>query len=362
MTRSARIFCTCVAFLLLSTLSYGRISRFTPSHTEFFKQAVKEKGLVCAILATTDRVVRDTQIGLAGCHYFREDGLIHEDIFGPMEVSSSFSVFQLDGLVPRGEYRSLSEDEEFIRYLIGNNLSSDAVYYLFGVNIAPSDTLDYYKGLSLYTSGGLQQASGYFKNVPETSTFFEPSVFYAAVCDVYQNNYTEAKSILSTYKGERVELLNYELAAISLLEDDSEGYKYYSKAFTYSSYTMKDGEKVFDDIYKQRFVEKGKSPWVAAGLSAVVPGLGKFYVGNYGEGAASLLLGASFTAFAVESWVKVGAKDWRTILFTTLASLLHISNIYGSYISVGLYNDYLKNAQNQTIVFNIHVPVRSLFK
>ncbi|HCY73782.1 MAG TPA: hypothetical protein DHU75_06795 [Rikenellaceae bacterium] len=64
----------------------------------------------------------------------------------------------------------------------------------------------------------------------------------------------------------------------------------------------------------------------------------------------------------MESWVKVGAKDWRTILFTTLASLLHISNIYGSYVSVGLYNDYLKNAQNQTIVFNIHVPVRSLFK
>ncbi len=362
MTRSARLLCACVAFLMISTLSYGRVSRFTPSHIEFFKQSVKEKGLVCAILATTDRIVRDTQIGLAGCHYFKEDGLIHEDIFGPLEVPQAFTTFQLENLAPVGKCRSLSEDEEFIRYLIGNNLSCDAVYYLFGVNIAPSDTLDYYKGLSLYTSGALQQASDYFKNVREKSNFFEPSVFYAAVCDVYQKNYAEAKSVLKTYKGERVELQNYELAAISLLEDDRQGYEFYSKAFTFNSYLMKDGERVFEDIYKQRFIEKGKSPWVAAGLSAIVPGLGKFYVGNYGEGAASLLLGASFTAFAVESWVKVGAKDWRTILFTTLASLLHISNIYGSYISVGLYNDYLKNAQNQTIVFNIHVPVRSLFK
>lgn len=362
MTRSATRLCVCATFLMFSSLSYGRVSRFSPSHAEFFNQAVKEKGLVCAILATTDRIVRDTQIGQAGCHYFKEDGLIHEDIFGPLDMPSAFTTFQLEDLVPMGEYRSLSEDEEFIKYLIGNNLSSDAVYYLFGVNISPSDSLDYYKGLSLYTSGGLSQASAYFKRVREESSFFEPSVFYAAVCDVYLKNYDGAKATLSTYQGERNELLNYELAAISLLEDDSEGYKHYSKGFSFDSYTMKDGEKVFEDIYRQRFIEKGKSPWLAAGLSSIVPGLGKFYVGNYGEGAASLLLGASFTAFAVESWLNVGAKDWRTIIFTTLASLLHISNIYGSYISVGLYNDYLKDAQNQTIIFNIHVPVRSLFK
>ena len=109
-------------------------------------------------------------------------------------------------------------------------------------------------------------------------------------------------------------------------------------------------------------MDKGRSAWLAAGLSAIVPGLGKMYVGCYGEGAASLLLGASFTGFAVESWVKNGGKDWRTILFTAAASLLHLSNIYGSYISVGIYDNYLKDAQNQTIVFNIHVPVRAFFK
>ena len=134
-------------------------------------------------------------------------------------------------------------------------------------------------------------------------------------------------------------LKNYELAALSLLRDDKGGYERYSKAFSYNQYALGDGEKVFDRIYKERFVDKGKSAWLAAGLSAIVPGLGKMYVGCYGEGAASLLLGASFTGFAVESWVKNGGKDWRTILFTAAASLLHLSNIYGSYISVVIYDN-----------------------
>lgn len=37
-----------------------------------------------------------------------------------------------------------------------------------------------------------------------------------------------------------------------------------------------------------------KSPWLAAGLSAVLPGTGSFYVGRYGEGALALTVNALF--------------------------------------------------------------------
>ena len=31
-------------------------------------------------------------------------------------------------------------------------------------------------------------------------------------------------------------------------------------------------------------------------------------------------------------------------------------------MSVGIYNDTLKDAQNTAVVFNLHLPVRSIFK
>lgn len=337
-------------------------SRFSPAYGEFFKEAVKEKGLVTAGLATLDRRMRDTRIGLAYSPYMAADGYIHETVHGPVYYPQKQKFFPLDEIVPQGEFRSISRDEAFIDYLLGNNLSSDAVYYLFGTNFHKSDTLSFLKGKSLYTAGALGDAAVNFAAVPSTSPYFEPAVFLGAVCGSYSGDYAHAKELLSRYDGPQQELKHYELAALSLLENDAASYLEHSKYFRRESYAMAPGEKVFDDIYQERFVQKSKSEWLAAGLSAIVPGLGKVYSGAYAEGVSSFLLVGTFTGFAVENWVRNGGGDWRSILFTTIASLLHLGNIYGSYISVSLYNSALENAQNQTIVFNIHLPVRSFFK
>lgn len=361
-----KILITGFALFFLAVSAYAQIpssSRFTPSHAEYFKQALKNKGSLSAILGTTDRMTRDTRIGLASNHYLREDGLIHEDFFGPLPYGLNFSSFDLSEFAQDSTHASFTNSEvEFVEYLLGNNLSRDAVYYLHASGFAPSDTLHYYKALSLYTAGDLNHAAESFKSVSRGSVYFEPSVFLNAACDAYAGHYDSAKSMLLSYNGAKGELKSYELAALSLLQDDHQAYQVYAKDFTYGNYTLSQGEKIMDKICSERFGSPRRSPWVAAGLSAVVPGLGKIYNGNYGEGAASFLLVGAFAGFAAESWIKNGGGDWRTILFTSIASLLHLSNIYGSYISVGLYNSYLKDAQNQTIVFYIHYPVRNLFR
>lgn len=339
------------------------LTHFTPSHSEYFRQALKEKGPLVAVLATTDRLVRDTRIGLASSHYIKRDGLVHEDFFGPLSLDYNYPTFNLEDssdCLKREGY--VTPELDFIEYLLGNNFSRDAVYYLHGSDFAPSDTLDYYKGLSFYTAGAFEQAASSFKNVSASSAYFEPSVFLGAVCDVYNGHYAEAKTFLDSYNGPKKELRSYQAAALSLLQDDADAYLSFSKDFTYANYSLAEGEKLFDKVYRERFENPKKSPWLAAGLSTVVPGLGKFYSGRYGEGAASFLLVGAFGGIAAESWIKNGAGDWRTIVFTAVASLLHLSNIYGSYISVGLYNSYLKDAQNETIVFHIHLPVRSIFR
>lgn len=78
------------------------------------------------------------------------------------------------------------------------------------------------------------------------------------------------------------------------------------------------------------------------------------------EGISSFLCVGTLAAFTAECYAKKGASDWRTILFGSLASLFYIGNVYGSYLSVGIYNETLFNAQNSTILFNLHIPVRNL--
>ena len=260
------------------------------------------------------------------------------------------------------QQRPVADDLGFIDYLIGNNFTTDALSWLDGNSYQPSDTLAYLRGLTLYTAGKLELAAEQFSKVPSESCYYDRSVFFGVVSDACSGRYDRGLQRLEGYNGPYQELKYYEIAALSLLKDDKAGYKAAASAFTYSDYTMTEGEKLFDKVYDERYIARQKNPWLAAGLSAVVPGLGKIYAGRKDEGIAALMTVGVLAGFTAEAWVKKGPTDWRTIVFGTLGSLFYIGNIYGSYMSVGIYNDTLKDAQNTAIVFNLHLPVRNIFK
>lgn len=264
--------------------------------------------------------------------------------------------------VCRAQQRPISQDLGFIDYLIGNNFTTDALSWLDGNAYQPSDTLAYLRGLTLYTAGKLELAAEQFSKVPAESGYYDRSVFYGVVSDAYSGSYDRGLGRLEAYNGPYQELKYFEMAALSLLKDDKAGYKAAASAFTYSDYTMTEGERLFDKVYDERYATPQKSPWLAAGLSAAIPGLGKIYAGRKDEGIAALMTVGVLAGFTAEAWVKKGPTDWRTIVFGTLGSLFYIGNIYGSYMSVGIYNDTLKDAQNTAVVFNLHLPVRSIFK
>ena len=251
----------------------------------------------------------------------------------------------------------ITKDLDFIDYLLGNNLSKDALAWIQHKDYAPSDTLDYMKGLTFYTAGKLDLAAAEFEKVPGTSPYYDKSLLLGAVSYAYTGGYDSGLRLISAYPDS--ELKSYGQAAFSLLTDDKAGYELASKNFTYTDYSLAEGEKIFGNIYQSRFVDKQKSPALAAAMSAVLPGAGKWYAGRKDEGIVSLITVGVFAGITAENWIKKGPKDWRTIVFGTLGSLFYIGNIYGSYVSVGIYNDNLRNAQNSTIVFNLHVPVRS---
>lgn len=268
----------------------------------------------------------------------------------------------LCGLASAQQY--VSSDADFIDYLIGNGMAKDAQAYLEGTPFAASDTLQFLKGRAAYSARSLEKAEKYFETIGPDSPFFDRAVFYNAVSCVHLGLYGRAAETLSLYpdSGAFAELKHYELAGVALLKGDLETYEAESPLYNHTSFALSEGAKVFDDIYSRKLGFKSKSPFAAGLLSAAVPGLGKIYAGRLDEGIASFLAVGTCAAITAESWVKNGFKDWRTILFGAIGSILYIGNIYGSCVSVGLYNNAANEAWDTAVVLNVHIPLRNLFE
>lgn len=74
------------------------------------------------------------------------------------------------------------------------------------------------------------------------------------------------------------------------------------------------------------------SPGLAAGLSAIVPGAGRVYIGRWQDGLSSLALVGLPGYFAADGFARDGSQSVRGWLLGTTAGILYLGNIYGSWI------------------------------
>jgi|GEM_PF-658622 len=263
-------------------------------------------------VSTADRYLRNSQIGRSGKRYEPR----------PAPV----------GTAPLPFLRSaggVSADFDFVNYLIDNGMSEDAVVLLQGTDYAPSDTLDYLRGWASYATRRLADASRAFDRVPAGSPWYDKSLFFSAASKAYLGDYAGARAQLEAYAGPYAELRASQLQDLAALQ----------------------GPDTF----------AAKSPLLAAGLSALVPGLGRVYTRQYGAAAESLLVCGGFAAITIENYRHYG-PIWSTILFGTLGSLFYLGNIYGSYLSVEVYNDRMRETQDTAVLLHMHIPLRSAFR
>lgn len=340
---------------------------YSPSCPVFFTQARRELGFFPALFATADRITRSSgRIGIAGRSFKPdEDGFRHEgpeayrikkSPQAPVQTVSTPPVV-LNGSKP------LAGDYDFVRYLLDNDFRLDAWTLLSTGGYAPSDTLDFLRGDVTFSMKKLDEAAHFYSQVPSTSPFYEKSFFYSVVADAHLGRIAEASALLETYgREDNSELASLQRAGLALLEGDAPAWRQAAAGFSYADYTLAASERTLDAIAAFRFETRRRSPALAAAMSAVVPGLGKIYAGRTGEGISSFLYVGILGAITAENWIKAGPTNWKTILFGTAASLFYIGNIYGSYVSVGLYYNDLQNEQDTAILYNIHIPLRSIFR
>jgi hypothetical protein len=93
------------------------------------------------------------------------------------------------------------------------------------------------------------------------------------------------------------------------------------------------------DVYNRSLMIRRKSPVAAVTLSAVVPGMGKIYSGNWKDGLMSLLF------IGVNAWQSYrgfsddGIKSARGWAFGIIATGFYTANLFGSWKSATLYNE-----------------------
>lgn len=319
-------YATLSLLLLLVTFQARGQQFFEPSCGKYFPQAVKQIGLVPGILSTADRITRTGRISAADRPVLSPDHLVHE---GPEAYSKRLRYAQetsthtaLSEDIPSGN-TPVGGDLEFINYLLDNGMLREARAMLS--LYSPSDTLNYLRGWTAYNSKFLEEAAEAFSHIGADSPFYDRAVFYGSVCNAYTGDLETARERLQAYSGPLTELRDTQLKSIGAI---------------------------------MSIPPSNKKPLLAAGLSTVVPGLGKIYAGRLGEGISALLINGVLAAITADQWVHNGPSDWKTIAFGSLGAIFYIGNIYGSYHSVSIYDHEDRLYRQNDLLYNLHIAVR----
>ncbi|UBM57416.1 hypothetical protein LAG90_11355 [Marinilongibacter aquaticus] len=75
---------------------------------------------------------------------------------------------------------------------------------------------------------------------------------------------------------------------------------------------------------------KRKSPFLAGVLSAIIPGLGKAYTGDWKDGLVSLIFTGGMAFQAARKFKQFGPGDVRPWIYTSIGSGFYLGGVYGA--------------------------------
>ncbi len=258
-------------------------------------------------------------------------------------------------------------DLKFVGHLVLTGNFKEALHLLDSTDchlLQSNDSANYLRGWSLYSLQRLQRSSEYFLKVSERSSLYAKSHFFAAYNYAHLGDYQLALNTLSTADENNAgyqSLGSFEKAGICLLMRDTAGYR---KSFFKADRKLYELSKSYDNLEKvanDLIYHKKKSPFLAALFSGVIPGSGKFYSGRKGESISAFIATAGLGFVTFENQRKRGWNNFATIAFGTAFALSYASNIYGAVLSARLVEIEYQNNVKNSILFNLHIPLRNTF-
>ncbi len=267
--------------------------------------------------------------------------------------------------------QSVSQELTFAKYLLTKRNYDESVYVLKNlqrlsmVSEVQKDSIHFFLGNIYYNQQNLKKSVENFDSVSAISHRLKSeAVFFSSFSNAYLKSYAVAQQHLLNYfpvDSAEQQLRNLELAGISLLQRDFTLFDSLSHHFATGNYSIALQQRNLYE-HRERIVHQGnKSPFMAAALSAVLPGAGKFYAGNKGQGMYTLIISTVLGLQAWEGYHKDGPSSFRFIAYGTLFTSLYIGQIWGSAFSVKIKRDQFNETINNQILFDMHIPLRTIF-
>ncbi|MFN8357799.1 MAG: hypothetical protein U0Y10_25290 [Spirosomataceae bacterium] len=224
--------------------------------------------------------------------------------------------------------------------------------------------LSFQKGLAYYTIKQLDSAEVYLIQTPSTSKNHVRAQFLGGISATYLHKYLRSAKYFDAIRTDDTvmfALRNFEYSGLALLKRDFNAFDSLSRVPLPSHYSFEKQQEAFTEYKQSILKQRKKSPLLAGVMSAIVPGSGKIYVGQLGQGIAALFQTAFLGLQAYEGYRKDGPTSARFLIYGGLFSLFYVGNVWGSVLSVRIQQREFNDKVNEQIIFDMHIPIRTIF-
>lgn len=267
--------------------------------------------------------------------------------------------------------KSFTSDYKFVRHLESISAFDEGLLFLEGIkkkynSPGKLDTISFYQGKFDYLQKNRFESISHFKMVGKSNlNYWNASRFYSALQYAYLSNFEAGISelnLVGALSQEEIELLKLQQAGFSLLTRDFISFDQYSNSFENDFFQLKEHQDEMIKISKVLSNYKTKSPFLAGVFSAMIPGAGKYYVGQFGQGTMAMMTNAIFALQAYEGYRKDGPKSPSFVIFGSIFSIFYVANIWGSVVAVRVEEKSFYDTQDEMVVLHMHIPLRLLYK
>jgi len=221
-------------------------------------------------------------------------------------------------------------------------------------NLNKNDSLSYSIGLCFLKMNEYGKAEDVFYQLRNSTLGEESRLLYLKTSFLLNNNIEEKTDSFSNQFGNKD--LETSFRRLDLAAQIKAGM---SQASLHSLDTNFEGTDVqLLRSFAENFSHPNrKSPFAAALFSAVLPGAGKIYTKNYGDGITSLIVTSLFSFLWYDNF-RAGHPT-RAWIFAGLTGFCYWGNVYGSYISARNYN--LEKAEELNNEFDSFLNSKNYF-
>ena len=177
----------------------------------------------------------------------------------------------------------------------------------------------------------IKRLDSFFPNPREIKKPFDDLFAYSLLAD---KKTERARTFLSSNETLEPEKRQYYQAFSYLLEQD---YKQADKLLSEIPNTNTTLAPL-RDLSKEGVSMRHKSGGLAMAMSAIVPGSGKFYTGDWKDGIISLISIGVTGYQAIHGFQVKGTKSAYGWIYGTIATGFYLGNIYGSFTSAKRFN------------------------